>query len=111
MNELLREAARHLRHAASENGAPDYCAVVVITIGQDGTADSLFFGDEDAAETAAHSLPHIAADFVGQLSGVVGFTTDSPEIRGECPTDPAGRISAERITAQAIRKAKREFPL
>lgn len=106
MSELLREVARHLRHAANENGAPDCCAVVVITIGQDGNASSLFFGDEDAAETAAHALPHIAADFVGQLLGAVGFTTSSPEIRGECPTDPAGRISA-----QAIRKAKREFPL
>ena len=80
MSELLREVARPLRKTASEHGTPDHCAAVVITIGRDHHADSLFSGDEDAAETAAHALPHIAADFVAQLSGVVGFIFPAPEL-------------------------------
>lgn len=106
MSELLREVARHLRHAASENGAHDCCAVVVITIGQDDNASSLFFGDEDAAETAAHALPHIAADFVGQLSGAVGFNVPDDSEMTEIFPASSDAIQAERMAARAIRKAR-----
>ena len=114
MSELLREVARHLRKVASEHGTPDHCAVVVITISRDGQTDSMFFGDEDAAGTAARALPHIAADFVQQISGAVGFTFPAPELSNSgdslklrTPTAPGDLISAERMAAEVISKAKR----
>lgn len=117
MSELLREVAHHLLHAASHNGAPDSCAAVVIIIDCDGAAGSLFVGDENAAGIAAHALPGIAADFVGQICEGMGFAVPGtelstgdgmyPDLDGSATLSrPADLILAERITAQVISKAR-----
>lgn len=113
MSELLREVARHLRHEGSQT-RPDPLGVVVVILNQDGTADSFFMGDEEHASKAAQILPGVAEDFVEQLSGAVGFTFPAPELDDSedsaqlrTPSNPAGLISAERMAAEAISKAKR----
>jgi hypothetical protein len=60
---------------------------------QDGSADSTFFSEQSAAEAAAQAMPGIAADFVEQLSGAVGFSIpdDAAKLRS-----PSLTIHAER---------------
>lgn len=105
MSELLREVARHLRQTASQHGIPEHCAIVVIALNQDGSATSTFYGEQSAAEAAAQAMPGIAADFVEQLSGAVGFSI--PEVSTKLRR-PSLTINAERVAAQVIRKARRE---
>ena len=108
MSELLREVARHLRQEGSLNRT-DPLGVIVLTLNQDGTADSFFMGDQEHASMAAQMLPGVANDFVQQITGA-GFpclepapdnSEDSTKLWSHSLT-----IHAERIAAQAIKKAR-----
>lgn len=102
MSELLRDAARHLRHQAQAGEAPN--AVVVVLIGEGGTATSCFFGEAATVETAAAALPGIAADITRQLCASVGL--DAIESRAERPASPDAALTAERIAAQVVGRAR-----
>lgn len=68
MSELLREAARHLRRTAASSSDDEPMAVVVLMLSPDGTANTIFFGNELGAEEVAMALPDAAADIAHQLT-------------------------------------------
>lgn len=116
MSEILREAARFLRHA---DGEP--MAVVVLMLNADGTAESVYLGGEDSARQCAAMLPGVAGDAARQLSEEMGFPVGETSLQGGSVSLPpsetgtkgrrsipasAAQMAAERITAKVIGKAK-----
>lgn len=91
MSELLRKAARHLRRTAASSDEP--AAVVVLMLSPDGTANTIFFGNELDAGKVAMALPDAAADVAHQLN--------------ELSRQAQEELTAAEIAAEIISRARR----